>query len=76
MLPVCVTVLGSTRRLLEGRSTKRRGGGGGGAETTAFVLIMLGFMTLGVWHDRNSGRAGGGGGDFGGCLIRESSKVI
>ena len=26
--------------------------------TTAVVLITLGFMTLGVWHERDSGKAG------------------
>ena len=39
-----------------------------------FFLITLGFMTLGVWHERDSGIAGAeNSGDF---LKRESSKVI
>ena len=29
--------------------------------TTAVVIITLGFMTFGVWHERDSGKAGGGG---------------
>ena len=33
--------------------------------TTAVVIIMLGFMTFGVWHEQDSGKAGEGGGDFG-----------
>ena len=28
--------------------------------TTATVIIMLGFMTFGVWHERDSGKGGGG----------------
>ena len=27
--------------------------------TTAVVIIMLGFMTFGVWHKQDSGKAGG-----------------
>ena len=30
--------------------------------TTAVDIIMLGFMTFGVWHERDSDKAGGGGG--------------
>ena len=26
--------------------------------TTVFTLITLGFMTFGVWHERDSGKAG------------------
>ena len=29
--------------------------------TTALVIIMLGFMTFGVWHEWDSGKGGGGG---------------
>ena len=25
------------------------------------TIITLGFMTFGVWHERDSGKAGGGG---------------
>ena len=30
--------------------------------TTAVVIIMLGFMTYRVWHEQDSGKVGGGGG--------------
>ena len=41
--------------------------------TMAIAIITLGFMTFEVWHERDSGKAEGGGG---GCafLKRESSK--
>ena len=40
------------------------------------VLITLGLMTLWVWHEQDSGIAGGGAENFGDFLKRESSKVI
>ena len=46
--------------------------------TTAVVIITLGFMTFGLWHERDSGKAGDGWGGaerFGDFLKRESSKV-
>ena len=30
---------------------------------TAVVIITLRFMTFGVWYMRDSGKAGGGGGE-------------
>ena len=30
-----------------------------GGSTTAVVIIMLGLMTFGVWHEQDSGKAGG-----------------
>ena len=33
--------------------------------TTAVVTIMLGFMTFGVWHEWDSGKAGVGAEYFG-----------
>ena len=33
-------------------------------------------MTLGVWHERDSGIAGGGGGDFGDFSQTRALKVI
>ena len=44
--------------------------------TTAVLCITLRFMTLGVWHKRDSGIAGRGAKSSGDFLKRESSKVI
>ena len=48
---------------------------GGGGETTAVLLITLGFMTLGVWHERDSG-IWGGAENFGDFSQTRELKII
>ena len=49
--------------------------------TTAVVIITLGFMTFGVWQEQNSGKAvcggGGGGGseNFGDSQSNERAQM-
>ena len=43
--------------------------------TTAVVIITLGFMNFGVWHEGESGKAVGGGAEIVGDFLKlESSK--
>ena len=44
--------------------------------STTAVVIMLGLITFGVWHEQDSGKAGeGGGGQFWQLLKQGSSTV-